>query len=92
MLILTRRVGQSVKIGDDIEITVLQASGDQVRLGISAPPQVKVYRAEVLAQIVAENARAAASAGALEEVTQTSAAGSAAPPQVPPAPPDNRDT
>lgn len=71
MLILTRRVGQVVKIGEDIEITVLQASGDQVRLGISAPAQVKVYRAEVLAQIAAENARAAASAAELEDVSQS---------------------
>jgi carbon storage regulator len=59
MLILTRRVGQSIKIGDDVELTVVQISGDQVRLGINAPRTVRVYRAEVLEQIVSENLRAA---------------------------------
>ncbi len=68
MLILTRRVGQTVTIGDDVEITVIQISGDQVRLGINAPRQVKVYRKEVLDQIALENAAAAASAADLEEV------------------------
>ena len=68
MLILTRRVGQTVTIGDDVEITVVQISGDQVRLGIAAPREVKVYRKEVLEQIAAENAAAAASAAELKDV------------------------
>ncbi len=62
MLILTRRVGQSIKIGDDVELTVIQISGDQVRLGINAPRTVRVYRAELLEQILSENLRAATSA------------------------------
>ena len=68
MLILTRRVGQSIKIGDEVELTVIQISGDQVRLGITAPRTVRVYRAEVLEQILAENLRAAASTADLGEV------------------------
>lgn len=48
MLILTRRVGEMVKIGDSIEVTVLQVKGAQVRLGIKAPPEVVVLREEIV--------------------------------------------
>ena len=47
MLILTRKVGESVIIGDDIEVTVLGIKGGQVRLGLTAPAEVKVHRDEV---------------------------------------------
>jgi carbon storage regulator len=60
MLILARRIGESIMIGDQVEISVVDIKGDQVKLGIKAPPQVKVYRREVYAAIQAEN-RAAAS-------------------------------
>jgi carbon storage regulator len=61
MLILARRIGESIMIGDQVELTVVDIKGDQVKLGIDAPSQVKVYRREVYAAIQEEN-RAAASA------------------------------
>lgn len=48
MLVLTRRVNERIVIGDDITLTVLEVRGDQVRLGIDAPRDVKVFREEVL--------------------------------------------
>lgn len=60
MLVLTRRLNQSIKIGDDIEITVIEVRGDQVRLGVDAPRSVTVHRKEVYLQIQQEN-RASAS-------------------------------
>ena len=48
MLILTRRVGETLKIGEDIEVTVLGLRGGQVRLGINAPRDVAVHREEIL--------------------------------------------
>jgi carbon storage regulator len=60
MLVLTRRAGESVVIGDDIVITVLEARGDVVRLGINAPRDVQVHREEVYKELKAAN-RAAAS-------------------------------
>jgi carbon storage regulator len=47
MLILTRTVGQKIKIGDDVGITVLGVQGNQVRIGIDAPREVSVHREEV---------------------------------------------
>ena len=61
MLILARRIGESIMVGDQVEISVVDIKGDQVKLGIKAPSQVKVYRREVYAAIQEEN-RAAASA------------------------------
>ncbi|HZC87721.1 MAG TPA: carbon storage regulator CsrA, partial [Steroidobacteraceae bacterium] len=51
MLILTRRPGESVKIGDDITVTVLGVRGNQLRLGFSAPRHVAVHRKEVYVRI-----------------------------------------
>lgn len=51
MLILTRRVGEALKIGDDIEIRVLANRGNQVRLGITAPKEVSVHREEIFNRI-----------------------------------------
>lgn len=68
MLVLTRRVGQTVKIGDDIEVTLVQINGDQVRLGIQAPRHVQVNRKEVLEQIAHENVLAAQTAADAEAV------------------------
>jgi carbon storage regulator len=59
MLILTRRRGESIVIGGEIEVTLLQVQGDQVRLGITAPKDVSVHRKEVLEQIRAQNIAAA---------------------------------
>jgi carbon storage regulator len=48
MLVLTRRPNQSIMIGDDVVVTVLEVKGDQIRLGIAAPRHVQVFREEVL--------------------------------------------
>ena len=58
MLILTRRVGEALKIGDDVTVTVLGVKGNQVRLGINAPRTVAVHREEIFERI-AEEANAA---------------------------------
>lgn len=55
MLVLTRKVNQSIVIGDGIEVVVLEVRGEQVRLGIKAPRDVAVHRKEVFEQILAEN-------------------------------------
>ena len=55
MLALSRKQGESIVIGNNIEITVLEAKGDQVKIGISAPKSVPVYRKEIYAQIQKEN-------------------------------------
>ncbi len=62
MLVLTRKKEQSLVINDDIEITVVDIQGDQVRLGIKAPKSVSVHRKEIYLEIQAENRRAAESA------------------------------
>ena len=54
MLILTRRKGESILIGDDIVVTVLAENRGQIRLGIAAPPKVRVDREEVRDRITAE--------------------------------------
>ena len=59
MLVLSRKKGQTLVIGDDIEITVIDIQGDQIRLGVEAPKHVKVYRKELYEEIQAENRNAA---------------------------------
>lgn len=51
MLILTRKIGESVVIGDNIEVTVLGTKGNQVRLGVNAPKEVSVHREEIYQKI-----------------------------------------
>ena len=51
MLILTRRVGESLMIGDDINVTVLSIRGNQVRIGVNAPKNVSVHREEIYERI-----------------------------------------
>lgn len=59
MLVLTRKTGQSVMIGDDIEVTVLSNDGTKVRLGIRAPTTVPVHRTEIYDEIKAKDQRGA---------------------------------
>ena len=54
MLILSRRPGQSIRIGDDITVTVLAVKGNQFRLGFTAPPNVAIHRQEVYQRMQAE--------------------------------------
>ncbi len=59
MLVVSRRAGESVVIGDDVTVTVLEVRGDVVRIGIDAPRSVAVHRAELLAQLAQSNQEAA---------------------------------
>ncbi len=59
MLILTRKVGEAITIGDDVKITVLGIQGQQVRLGIVAPQKIAVHREEIYLKIKEENKKAA---------------------------------
>lgn len=61
MLILTRRLGESITIGDNIKVSILGVSGRQVRLGIDAPSDVIVHREEVYVRIQEENRKASKS-------------------------------
>ena len=54
MLILTRRVGESLMIGDDVKVEVLGSHGNQIRIGIDAPKEVPVHREEIYQRIQAE--------------------------------------
>jgi carbon storage regulator len=55
VLVLTRKSEEAFRIGDDITVTVLGIRGNQVQIGISAPPEVRIYRAEVYEKIRSEN-------------------------------------
>ena len=60
MLALTRKKGESLVVNNNIEITILEIRGDQIKIGISAPKDVPIYRKEVFLQIQEENKKAAA--------------------------------
>ena len=70
MLILTRRIGETVMIGDEVTVTVLRVKGNQVRLGVNAPKSVSVQREEIFHRIKHESAESVESAQA--ETTPTS--------------------
>ncbi|MBI3803035.1 MAG: carbon storage regulator CsrA [Nitrospirae bacterium] len=59
MLVLTRKPGEEIFIGDQIRVVVIEIQGGQVRLGIDAPATIPIYREEVLAKIMLENKKAA---------------------------------
>ena len=59
MLALSRKVNESIMIGNDIEITILEIKGDQIKIGISAPKSVSIYRKEIYLQILESNKEAA---------------------------------
>ena len=69
MLVLTRRAGESIVIGDDVRVVVLDVRGETVRLGIDAPRSVQVHRAEIYAEVQAANAAALAKDGDLGSLT-----------------------
>lgn len=69
MLVLTRAAKQSIVIGTDVVVTILEIRGDQVRVGISAPRAVSVHREEVFAELAAANKAAASpDAGTLDQL------------------------
>jgi carbon storage regulator len=65
MLILTRKCGESLFVGDDVKITLVEVKGGQVRIGIDAPKGIKILREEILRQILEENRTALESNGEL---------------------------
>jgi carbon storage regulator len=58
MLVLTRKTGEAIQIGEDIEISVISVKGDQVKLGINAPKNVEIHRKEIYLTIQEENTEA----------------------------------
>lgn len=59
MLILARKKDESIMIGDNIEITIIDIQGDQVKIGVAAPKNVDIHRKEIFLEIKAENLKAA---------------------------------
>lgn len=68
MLALSRKKGEAVVIGSDVEITVLEIKGEQVKLGIAAPKSVPIYRKELYVQMKEANQEAIKQANAIEEL------------------------
>lgn len=86
MLVLSRRAGESVVIGHDVIITVLEVRGDVVRVGISAPRSVQVHREEVFKELQEANRGAVASDDAVAALTAALTGKPAAPEPAVPAP------
>jgi len=61
VLILTRKLGESIRIGDEVQVTVLSVQGNSVKIGVNAPRHLSVHRQEIYDRIVDENRRAALS-------------------------------
>jgi carbon storage regulator len=85
VLVLTRRSGESVMIGDQVVVTVVEVRGDVVRLGIQAPREVRVHREEVYRAV--GEANAAAAKASEDDISRLAAQLRSAPPAAP-APPD----
>ena len=73
MLVLTRRPGESIVVGQDIVITVIEIKGGQVRIGSDAPREVDVYREEIYEQVRQENLSAIANADEIRRRVQNQA-------------------
>ncbi len=74
MLVLTRKAGESIVIGNEVVITVLEVRGGQIRLGVDAPRNLAVHRAEIYQQVMEENQAASIdAAGAVPEILRTTA-------------------
>ncbi|MBP5792650.1 MAG: carbon storage regulator CsrA [Spirochaetaceae bacterium] len=72
MLILTRKTNEKIKIGNDITITIIEVRGDQVKVGVEAPKDVKVFRQEVFNAIQNENRAAVVNTANLDALSQFS--------------------
>jgi carbon storage regulator len=70
MLVLARRTGETFRIGENIEITVVEVQGDKVRIGITAPREIRVLRGELLREVESANADAAAAGADLDALAQ----------------------
>ena len=68
MLVLTRKRDESIIIGDDIKVTIVEVRGDQVKIGIKAPRSISVHREEIYQEIQDENRRAALQADAMVDL------------------------
>lgn len=70
MLVLTRKLNESIMVGDNVKITIVDVKGDQVKLGITAPREVAVHREEVYREIQKENQLAANAKVNLEQLSK----------------------
>lgn len=70
MLILTRKKGQAIVVGDDMEIVITAIEGDQVKIGINALPNIKIYRKELIEAVQASNKEAIASPNVINQFKQ----------------------
>ena len=66
MLVLTRRVGETIRIGDEVSIKVLEVQRGQIRLAIDAPRHIAIHREEIYQQVQEENRRAALAVGGID--------------------------
>ncbi|MCI1209328.1 MAG: carbon storage regulator CsrA [Treponema sp.] len=70
MLILSRKIDQKIRIGENITLTIIEIRGDQVKIGVEAPKEVKVFRQEVYTAIQNENRQAARTDGSLDALSK----------------------